>query len=152
MALDYHLDLSTGMSPAQALEKLSRQNPGLAWSEDRSCLFDAIVTITAIEPSRSWREIINEGFQFVPTLSVGFRCAKFADQDTFAQVLLDATLLLLEDAQDAVVLFNGEFIVLQRLRGQLTFNADSGLWRDENWMRSKLTIPFERRPLPSPLL
>ena len=152
MALDYDLDLSTDMSPAQALEKLSRQNPGLTWSEDRSCLFDATVTITAIAPSRGWRETINEGFHFIPTLSVGFRCAKFADQDTFAQVLLDATILLLEDAQDAVVLFNGEFIILQRLRGHLTFNADSGLWHDEHWLKSRLTVPFERRPLPSPLL
>ena len=152
MALDYRLYLSTNMKTLQELEKLADQNHGLAWSEEKHFLFDTTVAITAIEPRESRRESINDAFQFVPTLVVGFRCAKFADQDTFAQSLLDATLLLLEASQEAVLLFNGEFIVLQWLRGQLVFNADSGLWHDVNWLKSRLSMPFERRPLPSPLL
>jgi hypothetical protein len=75
-----------------------------------------------------------------------------ADWDRFRQVLLDATLLLLEDAQDAVLLFNGERIEIQRFGGQLAFNAESGYWRDKDWLMSRLTLPFEHRPLPSPLL
>jgi hypothetical protein len=152
MALDYYLHLATSTSPKQALERLASHVDRLTWSDDNSCLFDETVTITAVESRALTRSIIEESFQFTPALTVGFRCAKFADQDTFAHLLLDATLLLLEDAQDAVVLFNGEFLVLQRLRGHLTFNADSGLWHDEHWLKSRLTLPFERRPLPSPLL
>ncbi|QRK11523.1 hypothetical protein JQX13_16475 [Archangium violaceum] len=40
-------------------------------------------------------------------------------------------------------LFNGENIVLQRLGGKLIFNADSSYWADENWLQSRLTVPFE---------
>lgn len=38
---------------------------------------------------------------------------------------------LLEQAQDAVLLFNDEIIVLQRLGGKLTFNSSYRLWDDE---------------------
>jgi hypothetical protein len=152
MALDYTLHLSTSVKPRQAWERLAGRIAGLAWSEDDSCLFDETVTITAMDSRALTRSVIEESFQFVPNLWVGFRCAKFADQDTFARVLLDATLLLLEDSKEAVILFNGEFIILQRLGGQLVFNADSGLWHDEKWLKGRLTVPFARRPLSSPLL
>jgi hypothetical protein len=65
--------------------------------------------------------------------------------------MLQATMLLLEHAQDAVLLFNGEIIVLQRLGGHLTFNSDHPMWEEE-WLRSWLPLPHERHPLPSPLL
>lgn len=95
MALDYDLHLATSVKPKQALERLAAHIDGLAWSEDNLHLFDATVTLVATEPRALTRSIIEESFQFTPALRVGFRCAKFADQDTFAQVLLDATLLLL---------------------------------------------------------
>jgi hypothetical protein len=96
--------------------------------------------------------IIEESFHFTPTLWVGLRRRADADWDRFRQVLLDASLTLLDEAKDAVLLFNGERIELQRLGGQLAFNAESGYWRDEDWLKSRLTLPFEWRPLPSPLL
>jgi hypothetical protein len=148
MALDYDLHLSTRMKPTQALELLSGQLAGLAWSEDGFFLFDTSVSISAAE-NRS--ESIEDAFQFTPALVVGFRRAVDADWDRFRQVLLDASLLLLEEARDAVLLFNGERVELQRLGGRLAFNSDSGYWRDESWLKSKLTIPFEWRSLPSPL-
>lgn len=96
--------------------------------------------------------VIEDSFHFTPTLWVGFRRLADADWDRFRDVLLDASLLLLDEAQDAVLLFNGERIEFQRLGGRLAFNAESGYWRDERWLRSRLTRPFDWRPLPSPLL
>ncbi|WP_309891691.1 SitI3 family protein [Archangium sp.] len=148
MSLDYDLHLSTHLKPPNALEKLAGQLSGLIWSEDRLFLYDTSVSICAIS-NRS--ESIEQAFHFTPTLLVGFRRSADADWDRFRQVLLDASLLLLEEAQDAVLLFNGERIELQRLGGQLAFNADSGYWRDEPWLRSRLTAPFDWRPLQSPL-
>ncbi|EPX64477.1 hypothetical protein D187_004566 [Cystobacter fuscus DSM 2262] len=60
--------------------------------------------------------------------------------------------MLLNESQDALLLFNGERIEFQRLDGQLVFNSESGYWRDKDWLKSRLEIPFECRPLPSPLL
>jgi hypothetical protein len=155
MAIEYDLYLSTSMKPAQALEQLVSQIPALAWSDDRTFVFDTSVQIDAAEPRALMpllQGVIEEAFHFTPTLWVGFRRRFDADWDRFRQVLLDATLLVLDGAQEAVLLFNGERIELQRLGGQLVFNADSGYWRDEEWLRSRLTTPFERRSLSSPLL
>jgi hypothetical protein len=148
MALDHDLHLSTSMKPAQALEKLAGQLTGLAWSEDRFFLFDTTVSICAIE-NRS--KSIKDAFHFNPTILVGFRRLFDADWDRFRQILLEATLLLLSEAQDAVLLFNGERIEIQRLGGQLAFNAESGYWCDKEWLKSRVTTPFDWRPLPSPL-
>ena len=149
MALEYDLHLSTSMNPKQALEKLADQLTGLDWGEDGFFLYDPSVSICAIE----WRsEPIKDAFHFNPTILVGFRRSFDADWDRFRQVLLDATLLLLDEAQDAVLLFNGERIEIQRFGGQLAFNAESGYWRDKDWLKSRLTLPFDWRPLPSPLL
>ena len=152
MALEYDLDLSTRLKPVHALEKLASQIPGLAWNGDRTFLFDQSVQIDATDSRALTQSIIKDAFHFTPTLMVGFRRSFDADWDRFRQVLLDASLLLLDEAQDAILLFNGERIELQRLGGQLAFNAESGYWHDKDWLKSRLTIPFDWRPLSSPLL
>jgi hypothetical protein len=151
MALDYHLHLATSTSSKQALERLASHVDGLTWSEDNACLFDETVTITPTETRALTRSIIEEAFHFVPTLRVGFRFVNNTDHDRAGQIMLQATMLLLEHAQDAVLLFNGEIIVLHRLGGKLVFNSEHEIW-DDDWLKSRLTLPFERRPLPSPLL
>ncbi|WNG13621.1 SitI3 family protein [Cystobacter fuscus] len=152
MALEYDLDLATRMAPTQALEELASKIPGLGWGEDRSFLFDESVQITAAESLAITQSIIRDGFHFTPTLGVGFRHINNSDWDRFKDTTLQAVALLLEHSQDAVLLFNGETIVFQRLEGKLTFNSGYRLWEDDNGLRSRLAIPFERRPLPSPLL
>lgn len=150
MALDYDLYLETDMKPRAAMEKLAGRLAGLTWSEDKFFLFDTSASICAIECGGE--SAVKDAFQFTPTLSIGFRRLADADWDRFRQILLDACLLLLEESQDAVLLFNGERIEIQRFGGQLAFNSDSGYWRDEHWLKSRLLVPFDWRPLPSPLL
>jgi hypothetical protein len=152
MALEYDLHLATSMTPAQVLEKLASQIPGLDWSEDRTFLFDESVHIDAVGSRALTQGIIEDAFHFTPTLVVGFRRLFDADWDRFREVLLAVSLLLLDEARDAILLFNGERLELQRLGGQLAFNAESGYWSDKDWLKSRLTIPFDWRPLPSPLL
>jgi hypothetical protein len=154
MALEYELALSTRMTPAQVLGMLSKQLGGLTllWNGKNSdYLWGPTININVNEPIRSMPDTIKEGFGFPPTLMVGFRFTNNTDYDVSRQLMFQATMLLLEQAQDAVLLFNYEFIVMQRLGGRLTFNSDSHLWDDE-WLKTRFTLPYERRPLPSPLL
>jgi hypothetical protein len=137
------------MKPMQSMEKLAERLDGLAWSEDKFFLFDATVSICAAESGTE--SAIKPAFHFTPTLTVSFRRAHDADWDGFRRVLLDASLLLLNESQDALLLFNGERIEFQRFGGQLVFNAESAYWRDKDWLKSRLSLPFEWRPLPSPL-
>jgi hypothetical protein len=151
MALEYDLHQATRIKPRQALEMVFGQMTGLVWSGDGSFLVDETVTITATESRALTRSLMEEAFHFIPTLRVGFRFVNNADQDRVSRIMFEATTLLLEQAQDAVLLFNGEIIILQRLGGQLTFNSDHSIW-DEDWLRSRLIPPFEWRPLSSSLL
>ncbi|PTL83159.1 SitI3 family protein [Vitiosangium sp. GDMCC 1.1324] len=151
MALEYTLHLTTALQPRRALERLTSQIDGLDWSEDGSFLVDTTVTIIATEPLARTRSLIEDVFHFVPTLRVGFRFVNNTDHDRAGQIMFQATMLLLEHAQDAILLFNGEIIVLQQFSGQLAFNSGYHMW-DDDWLKSRLTVPFEWRPLPSPLL
>lgn len=152
MALVYELELSTSVSCMQVLDLLVVQVNGLEQDDDRPFLFGPTITIGVTESDAMSRKVIKRGFQFDPTLSIGFRFVNNTDYDTFKQSMLRATMLLLAHAQDAVLLFNYEIIVLQRLGGKLVFNSEYHIWDDDDWLKSRLTIPFERRPLPSPLL
>lgn len=156
MAIEYELDLSTSMKPPQALEMLSShiEKLTLTWDGKSSYyLLGPTIEIDVRAPAGSWGETIRDGFRFTPTLLVGFRfkLKSDTDYDTNRQLLFQATMLLLEHAQDAVLLSNHELIVLQRLGGELTFNSDLHFW-DDDWLKGRLTLPFECRSLPSPLL
>jgi hypothetical protein len=158
MGLDYDLNLATSIDDKQVLGMLVSRIPGLEWGDDKSFLVDPIATITPTVSLASTRRLYEETFHFVPTLGVGFRFVSYADCDAdydadyerFRQILLQATMFLLEHSQDAVLLFNGETIVLQRFGGKLVFNADYHIFEDDDWLMSRLSLPFERRPLPSP--
>lgn len=152
MALEYDLKLAASIDEKQALELLASRIDGLAWGDDHSFLFDPTATITARMSRAYTQSLFAETFRFMPTLGVGFRYVWESDYDRFRQLMLQATTLLLEHAQDAVLLFNGETIVLQRFGGKLVFNSDYHIFDDDNWLKSRLTTPFERHSLPSPLL
>ncbi|WP_309896389.1 SitI3 family protein [Archangium sp.] len=152
MALEYDINLVTDIDNKQALELLVSQIPGLVWGDDHSFLYGPTETVTASVTRASTRSLFEDTFRFVPTLRVGFRYVWNTDYDRFREIMLQATILLLERSQDAVLLFNGEIIVLQRFGGKLVLNSDYHIWEDDDWLKSRLPLPFERRPLPSPLL
>jgi hypothetical protein len=154
VATEYEFDMATDLEASQALELLSRRIGGLTltWNgKNTDYLLGSTIEIDINAPLKSWQETITEGFGFAPTLSVGFRFKTNTDFDAFSKIMLQATMLLLEYAGDAVLLFNYEIIVLQRIDGKLVFNSQYHL-RDDDWLKSSLPLPFERRPLPSPLL
>lgn len=152
MALEYDLNLTTRLDEKQALEMLAGRIPGLNWGDDYSFLVDSTATITALVASASTRRLFEDTFHFVPTLGIGFRFVSNTDYDRFRLLMLQATTLLLEHARDAVLLFNYETIVLQRFGGKLVLNSDYHIFEDDGGLKSMLTHPYERRPLPSPLL
>jgi hypothetical protein len=151
MALDYSLELSTHLKPTQALDLLA-ERLGLQQS-DEAHLGGPGIWISAIRQTQLGRSIIEEGFHFSPDLSVGFRLDPNSfDYEKGKRLMLQSTLLLLEQAgKDGVLLFNGENIVLQRMGGKLLLNEDWS-WTDESRLEEEITLPYERRPLPSPLL
>jgi len=152
MAIEYDLYLSNNMKPEQLMEMLLGRIEELAWAEDKSFLTGPTMSVGTYEPRKSRQEAMEAGYGFAPALLIWFRRKFDAKPGRFAELLLEITLLMLEHTQDAVLLFNGEITVMQRLGGRIAFNAETNPGRDEAWLRSHFPLPFECRPLPSPLL
>jgi len=153
MAVEYSIDIASDLNRDQAMRLLAER---LGMEQTEGFVHKpGTMSIGAcdIEPGH-WTEVTEEAFHFTPNLSMSFRRLYEANGEEFARLMLRATMLLLEHGRDAVLLFNGEIIVFQRLRGQLTFNTDYELQvgKDELLLKEEVRIPYERRSLPSPLL
>jgi hypothetical protein len=151
MGLDYSLKLAADMRPEQVL-RLMAEALGLKWSDERH-LGGPAIWIGAGEISELGRSLIEEGFRFTPSLSILFRLnTNSPDYEEGNRIMVRAALLLLQPGREGVLLFNGEIIVMQRLKGQLVLNEDFGGWTDGLCLEAEVGLPHEKRSLPSPLL
>ncbi len=120
---------------------------------DEKHLMGPALSIDAQEPGHHWQSLIQECFRFQTQLSVGF--SLYPNDEGYEdgrRVLVHAVSLLLEQAQEAVLLFNGEYVVLQKLEQQVVLNAEYGWWSDEIGLEREFLLSHEKRPLPQPLL
>lgn len=150
MAVEFSLVISTDIEPIQALHIVFKK-VGLEWRDSNTYLVGPGVLVSSIRKGALGQSVIEEAFGFRPNISVFFRISPKEDYEKGRHTLLQATIELLRQVPgDAVLLFNGENIVLQRIGGQLVLNEEWG-----NWTPSQLadvTLPHELRNLPSPLL
>lgn len=150
MALDYFLSIATRLEPRQALQIINDELH-LKWVEGTHLLGPGVV-LSAIYESALSKSIIEEDFAFRPTVSIGFRLLPNSDEyEEGKHVLLRATMILLNHEEgDAVLLFNGDKVLLQRLKGQLIANKDWFRYSDDPQL-SELKPPYELRSLSLPL-
>ncbi len=93
-------------------------------------------------------EMIVEEFGFTPTACVSFRWDKETELVSVRTSLLRGCVALLEgNTDDAVLLFNGEIVILLRRNGRLVLNPLEGFWTDE--MLKVIPAPIEFESLPS---
>lgn len=149
MALEFSLVLETPCTPLALLTTIAHDT-GLTWSDD-SHLLGQGVWISAIEETARGQALMEELFGFRSTVVVGFRINPKEDYQEGKHTVLRATMVVLKQNVDhAVLLFNGEDIVLQAAGQRLLLNADWGQWPATQL--AEVTLPYELRPLPSPLL
>jgi len=87
-------------------------------------------------------EIIEEDFGFTPTASVIFWRDNETDPVTVRTSLLRGCVALLEGStDDAVLLLNGEVVILLRRNGSLVLNRLEGFWTDAEL--AVIPPPFE---------
>lgn len=166
MALSYRLSIATELKPFQALN-IVKERLNLEWSSSscNSYLFGADISLGAYleddcDEEDSDCATIKEAFGFTPTIAVWFKFINTGNYDKAVCTMFQVTMTLLSQkvSGDAVLLFNGEQIVLQRLKGQLLLNDESKSVIDgksQPWITvflSEITLPYQLRDLPSPLL
>lgn len=153
MALTYSFEGALDLDPVAALQWLADTLP--VDRIDQTQLRGPALQITAVVLPDLRQSVIADAFGFRPMLGVGFRIDSNASDDDYLagkHLLIQATVALLRAyAGAAVLLFNGELVLLQRLQTQITLNQDWREWTSYDLLRD-VTLPYELRPLPSPLL
>jgi hypothetical protein len=148
MSLEYELRIVTDWQPLDILNLLS-QELELDWEESR--LFGPGIVLGVTLESEHRQSIMMETFGFQPTLDLWFWLDSQENYQWGKQMLLKASMLVLNHLSgDAVLLFNSESTVLQRVSGSLIFNQKIPLTSKEEL--EKFKQPFYIQPLRSLLL
>ncbi|WNG25653.1 hypothetical protein F0U62_17750 [Cystobacter fuscus] len=76
------------------------------------------------------RMILKEGLDIEPSLNVHFTLDKFSDMSQAVTSMLQGVLAVLRQVSgDAVLLFNGDTVVLLRRGGHLYLDSRTGIWK-----------------------
>jgi len=149
MAIEYALDLDSRMRKSQAFE-LMADFLGATFDSDEDCVYMADLYVYGIDVTPGLSTIIHEeAFHFTPSLKFWFRLQQDVDVENFYRLMLRASMMMLEYADDAVLLFD-TVIVFQRLGGRLVFNTDYQLivGETDRLLREEVHVPYERRSIP----
>lgn len=77
-------------------------------------------------------QVIEDEFGFSPSVEVTFRVNKFGDPVTIRKRFIQAVWSLLQHThEDAVLLYNGQTVILLRIKEQLILNRVEGFWINE---------------------
>lgn len=148
MALEFDFSIATEIEPLQILQVLAeRFGLGL----DSGKLRGSDVAIVATQKTELGQSVIEQGFGFRPTISVGFRITAQDDYNKGKLMILEATIELMSKIEgDCILLFNGEEVLLQRIGERLLINQDKSIW--EMSQIATITLPYQLCSIPSPLL
>ncbi|PSB35546.1 hypothetical protein C7B69_05740 [filamentous cyanobacterium Phorm 46] len=148
MSAEYQLFLATIIEPLQALQIVSRGFE-LEWVDEPNgpCLFGSGMLVGSNQ-GIEFQSIIEEEFGFVPNITIWFRLNWDADFEKADRIMIRVTIELLRQiSKDAVLLFNYDSTVLQRLGGNLLLNDAFNPWITD--LLPEVTLPYEIRNLPS---
>jgi hypothetical protein len=150
MSLDYELRIITDWQPQQVSELLAKELD-LQWGEENRLFNSGTIAAVFSERERT-QSMMLEHYGFKPTIDVWFRLKQHEDGDLDKQTLLTASMLLLSKLPgDAVLLFNYERTVLQRIEGTLIFNSQPTTWQEAE-LAAEVKLPYYIEPLRSPLI
>ncbi len=151
MSTDYDLLVASDLTPQKMLDLLSLRL-SLATS-DMEMEKDGVLKISVRPALRGRQTTFQEAFGFTPTLAVHFRLNKFAGYKEAMCLLIRGTIAVLTQKEaDAVLLFNGEQVILERIKGHLLL--DKGVFGYANYQENlaEVTMPYQMRDLRQPLL
>ncbi len=150
MSLNYELRIDTEWEAQQVSDFLSKEL-SLEWGEESRLLSPGVV-IGVFSEKETRRSIMQLEYGFKPTIDVWFWLNSNRDYEKGKHTLLRASMLLLSKLPgDAVLLFNYERTVLQRIEGTLIFNSQPATWQEAE-LAAEVKLPYYIEPLRSPLI
>ena len=149
MSLDYELRIESHWEPEQVFHWLKDYLN--FYPDSENTLYNPGILLGVHRETEKNQTMMKSWFGFKPTLIVWFVLDSLDDYEIGKTTLLKTVIRLLQEIPgDAVLLFNYESLVLQRIAGELIFNQTLQTWpRSEI---SEVTSQFHLAPLRSPLL
>lgn len=129
MALEYTVTLGGEIQLSEVLEWLSsvpefKRDNNKVIAPDLQILIDKTVGLSSL--------VIKDEFKFAPSVSISFRLNKFGDPVSMRKQVIHAVWRIFQHTiEDAVLLFNGQTVILLRIKEQLVLNRVEGFWIDE---------------------
>jgi hypothetical protein len=144
MALEYELRLATERAPADVLAVLSNEL-GFSGNTDQRTA-PGLASISALNENRLGQDVIKSAFGFTPLVKILFRLNKDEIERGVMSVLRACMRVLDHVKGDAVLLFNGEAVILLRKSGNLILNENA-----EFWTHARVALvrpPYDNRKIP----
>lgn len=165
MGLEYNLEIASGSTPERVMQVIA-DKLGCAANDPRLQqrsrginlnLQGLIIAVTAIREQSLGQVVIEEDYGFRPTIYIGFQLFTEtdvdADYEAGMRAMMRATMAVLQhESGDAVLLFNGERTVLQRMSGKLQLNENWDNWTAHARLLPEVTLPYELCFVASPAL
>lgn len=144
MSIDYSFKSNTKNTVQQVLERL-RNMPGVSPLEGEAQAEGVVISV--FEATRPGTSVIQEAFDFSPTVTVYFTVDKEQiDQGVLSIVQISNELLAL-DPSDSLLLFNGELPLLVRRDGRLILDNTTNFWQPDHLALVKLPYLFQHLPM-----
>ena len=150
MSLDYELRIDSTWDSVELLSFL-KESLNFQQEESEKNLWIPGIWLRSSRETEKNQTMMHSWFGFKPTLIVAFVLNSIHDYEIGKATLLKTVVRLLQEIPgDAVLLFNYESLVLQRIAGELIFNQTLQTWPKSEI--SAVTSQFHLAPLRSPLL
>ncbi len=150
MSLDYELRIDSTWDYVELL-RFVKESLSFQPEESEKFLCSPGIWLRISRETEKNQTMMKSWFGFKPTLRVGFVLDSLDDYEIGKTTLLKTVIRLLQEIPgDAVLLFNYESLVLQRIAGELIFNQTLQTWSKSEI--SEVTSDFHMAPLRSPLL
>jgi hypothetical protein len=130
MSISYTLEIGGQRQYSELAERLCRVPE---YQQTAAGIIAPGLKVFIGQPRRLGIEMIEEEFEFTPTAHVSFRWDKETDiVEVHTRLLQECRALLEGNTDDAVLLLNGEVVILLRRNGRLVLNRVEGFWADED--------------------
>jgi len=147
MPIDYNLEIESQLSPKELLEIIIQS--GNFKCRDKVFFYtDGLVGLVSKNFEQS-RQIIQEYFNFQPTLTVNFSPDQSAEDEVYYEAMHKGLKtfmdILKHEAGDAVCLMEGESVVFTRISGKLIVNLNKFYEADAVWTFDQIPFPYETK-------
>lgn len=145
MALEYKLSLEGDFGVSEIRDILVDL---VGYKNDGESLFVDGVTAIVVESKGLSSVVVQDEFGFLPKVRITFRLNKFLDLSLLQEKVIKATNTILHQyTGEAVLLFNGEAVILQRDKSGLYLNEIDNFWKRN--ILNAVDLPYDFKKIDS---